>query len=222
MTVSAADNRGGTSSQTFTIGVTDVAPSQPTDGNAAANTVSEGASNGDTVGVTQYACGLKEVNNAERTWRDAEDGVLSGNPIAQGSVDSTLGVTVPVPASGTGELYYWLAAGKDFREVSTIDAVVRDKTPGDLLRRTRSYWRLWARKDRREHGDLSDLLWHRASDVVVLCCSLDCGAGHLTSRSPRASREEPSRPRRVRRSSGIIGRAPRVSSGHSRTVQPMA
>ena len=41
-----------TSSQTFTIGVTDVAPSTPVDGDAAANTVAEGAANGSTVGVT--------------------------------------------------------------------------------------------------------------------------------------------------------------------------
>ena len=41
-----------TSSQTFTIGVTDVAPSTPTDSDAAANTVAEGAANGSTVGVT--------------------------------------------------------------------------------------------------------------------------------------------------------------------------
>ena len=41
-----------TSSQTFTIGVTDVAPSTPVDSNATANSVAEGAANGSTVGVT--------------------------------------------------------------------------------------------------------------------------------------------------------------------------
>jgi len=51
---------------------------------------------GDAVGVQHYACGQKEVGAAEGTWRDAEDGVLSGNPIAQGSVDSTMGVTLSV------------------------------------------------------------------------------------------------------------------------------
>jgi VCBS repeat-containing protein len=41
-----------TSSQTFTIAVTDVAPSAPVDSNAGANTVAEGAANGSTVGIT--------------------------------------------------------------------------------------------------------------------------------------------------------------------------
>jgi len=52
-TVTAQASEGTlTSSQSFTIGVTDVAPSAPVDGNAAANTVAEGAANGSTVGLT--------------------------------------------------------------------------------------------------------------------------------------------------------------------------
>lgn len=82
-----------------------------------------------TVGVHHYACGTKEVAGSEGTWRDAEDGVLGGNPVAQGSVDSTLGVSLMVPPRDTSELYYWMAAATDFREASTINQVVLDKTP---------------------------------------------------------------------------------------------
>src|SRR5882757_5603545 len=46
---------GNTTSQSFTIAVSDVAPSAPTDSNAAANTVVEGAANGSTVGVTAFS-----------------------------------------------------------------------------------------------------------------------------------------------------------------------
>src|SRR5205807_2147609 len=48
-----------TSSQSFTIGVTDVAPSQPTDSVApTGGTVSEGAATGDVVGSTGVSCGV--------------------------------------------------------------------------------------------------------------------------------------------------------------------
>ena len=104
---------------------------------------------GGDIGVRRYACGTKEVAGAEGTWRDAEDGELQGNPIAQGSVDSTLGLSLALPARGSAEAEYWMAAGREFREVATIDKVVRDKSPGELLRRTRNYWRLWVRKDQR-------------------------------------------------------------------------
>ena len=124
---------------------------------------------GGDAGVRHYACGQKEVGGAEGTWRDAEDGVLSGNPIAQGSVDSTIGVSLTVDAGATGEFWYWMAAGRDFREVATIDAVVRDKSPAELLRRTQNYWRLWVT---REGGDFADLPAeivdrHRQSQLII-------------------------------------------------------
>lgn len=63
------------------------------------------------VGLHQWACGHKEIAGREGTWRDAEDGQLSGNAVAQGSVDSTVGFNVRVPAGGTQTLYYWMCAG---------------------------------------------------------------------------------------------------------------
>jgi GH15 family glucan-1,4-alpha-glucosidase len=39
-------------------------------------------------GIDQWAVGVKEMAGQEGTWRDAEDGELSGNAVAQGSVDS--------------------------------------------------------------------------------------------------------------------------------------
>ena len=51
VTVQASDGIF-TTSQNFTIAVSDVAPTTPTDTNATANTVAEGAAHGTTVGVT--------------------------------------------------------------------------------------------------------------------------------------------------------------------------
>ncbi|MCA6125559.1 cadherin domain-containing protein [Bradyrhizobium sp. WSM 1704] len=55
VTVTASDGHGGTSSQNFTIGVYDVAPAVPTDSNAAADSVTEGAAAGSAVGITASA-----------------------------------------------------------------------------------------------------------------------------------------------------------------------
>ena len=51
-------------------------------------------------GVEHFTTGTKRIGDAEGTWRDAEDGHLSRNPIAQGSVDSTVGFHLHVPAGG--------------------------------------------------------------------------------------------------------------------------
>jgi large repetitive protein len=72
------------SSQTFTIGVTDVAPSTPVDGNAATNTIAEGAANGSTVGVTASST---DVNGPAVTY------TLTGDTSGGGfTINSTTGV----------------------------------------------------------------------------------------------------------------------------------
>ena len=129
---------------------------------------------GGKTGIEHYACGQKEIAGAEGTWRDAEDGVLEGNPIAQGSVDSTVGVSLTLGPLASGELHYWMAAGRDYREVTTIDAVVRDKTPAELLRRTKAYWQLWATRDHRNFADLSAAAAERYyQSLVVLRSQID-------------------------------------------------
>jgi glucoamylase len=106
-------------------------------------------------GVDHWATGVKEFNKLEGTWRDAEDGVLGGNPIAQGSVDSTVGINLHVPAGGTCACTYWICCQKDYAGAVRINQVVRDKTPDELIRRTVNYWRLWS--NRAEWGNLDPL-----------------------------------------------------------------
>ena len=135
-----------------------------------------------SVGVQHYACGTKAVGAVEGTWRDAEDGVLSGNPVAQGSVDSTLGVSLMVPARGTGEFHYWMAAARDFREVSTVNDVVRDKSPEELLRRTGNYWRLWVSKDRRGAADLPERVVDRyRQSLLIIHTQIDHAGGIIAA-----------------------------------------
>jgi glucoamylase len=106
-------------------------------------------------GVEDWAIGVKEFQGAEGTWRDAEDGLLARNPIAQGSVDSTIGVRVQVPAAGRTVCHYWIAAGTRFNDVRTLNSVVLGKTPPTLLARTRDFWTLWANKSLPEFLGLS-------------------------------------------------------------------
>ena len=49
----------------------------------------------------EYSCGTKEFGDLEGTYRDAEDGLLSGKAIEQGSVDSTISV------ASLGRCVYW-------------------------------------------------------------------------------------------------------------------
>jgi glucoamylase len=95
------------------------------------------------VGVHQWACGLKEIRNLQGTWRDAEDGQLSGNVVQHGSVDSVVGFNLSIPAGQMSTLYYWIAAAKDFESVTQINRLVRQRGPQFFIDRTIAFWRLW-------------------------------------------------------------------------------
>ena len=110
------------------------------------NTAKEGP-DGWTLGVDQWAVGIKEAQYKEGTWRDAEDGHLSGNAVAQGSVDSAVALHLNVPARSQATGWYWIAVGEDFREVTRINRAVRQKGPQAFLDRTRKYWQLWITKE---------------------------------------------------------------------------
>jgi oligosaccharide amylase len=105
------------------------------------------------IGPDQFATGKKGGSN-EGTWRDAEDGNLQGNPIAQGAVDSAFGVDVPLGPSEAKTLYYWLAAGKTYEDVATLASVLEGKGPAELLKRTHAYWRAWISKNEQNFGPL--------------------------------------------------------------------
>ena len=107
-------------------------------------------------GVHHYAIGVSRAHGAEGTWRDAEDGVLGMNGVAQGAVDSTIGAHVALDREAT--VYYWLAAGEDYAAVKLINQLVTERGPEFFQHRARIYWNRWVNKDNIPYGDLPDPL----------------------------------------------------------------
>ncbi len=102
---------------------------------------------GTDFGLSQFAVGQKGVEGKKGTFMDAEDGVLSGNPIAQGSVDSVMALHLEVPARSRATAYLYLAAGLSWEDVHRLDGLVKYKHPASIIKRTGDYWRLWVRKE---------------------------------------------------------------------------
>ncbi|MBB3108585.1 oligosaccharide amylase [Paenibacillus phyllosphaerae] len=110
----------------------------------------------DSGGIAQYSIGIKRFGGAQGTWVDAEDGHLMGNPISQGSVDSTAGLTTLVPAKASAKLAYWMSVGQNLQSVQSLDAYVRENRPEKLLRRAAVYWEGWATKVKHNYGGMSE------------------------------------------------------------------
>jgi oligosaccharide amylase len=98
-------------------------------------------------GLDQFAVGHKNSKGKQGTFMDAEDGHLSGNSIAQGSVDSVFGLRMNVDGLARKKGFFWLAAGENWPDVRLLDSIVRKKGPESLLQRTDDYWRLWVNKE---------------------------------------------------------------------------
>ena len=101
-----------------------------------------------------FATGRKAFRDHEGTWRDAEDGILSGGVVTEGSVDSTLGVHLDIDAGATREFFYWIAAGLSYAEVRELNTHVLARRPEKYLDYTANYWRSWVNKNETDFGDL--------------------------------------------------------------------
>ncbi len=71
-------------------------------------------------GIVEFATGKSNYMGKEGTWRDAEDGRLEGNPIEQGSVDSTVGFKEHFEAGEEKILNYYVCAGESYNDVKKI------------------------------------------------------------------------------------------------------
>ncbi len=86
-----------------------------------------------------FTIGRKAFRNMEGTWRDAEDGNLHQNAIAEGSIDSTIQINL----SESSEVYYWICAGKSLSEVQVLSKFVEVENPEKLLEKNRIFWMNW-------------------------------------------------------------------------------
>lgn len=106
--------------------------------------------------VDEYATGTSGFGGAEGTYRDAEDGKLGMNPIAQGAVDSTMGCVVHLGARETKTLYMVMIAGNSRDEIADMQKWLHKQTPQRVIDRTTAYWRLWCNGTGIQFGDLPD------------------------------------------------------------------
>jgi glucoamylase len=106
-------------------------------------------------GINEYSIGKSEYQGLVGTWKDAEDGVLSGTTIDQGSVDSTVGIHCKVTPDKETLVQMWVCLGKDIDEVVENQQFVLDETPERMKRNCHNFWKSWVNKTHRSFGSLN-------------------------------------------------------------------
>lgn len=132
--------------------------------------------------MQQFATGYKESMGREGTWKDAEDGVLQGNPIAQGAVDSVMSFELEMKPKSARNIYYWIACGKSLSEVKDLDSRVKDIGVEQLLLETENYWSAWVN---RQDLDLSvlprDVIRLFKTSLLMMRTHVDNGGAIIAS-----------------------------------------
>ena len=135
----------------------------------------------DKKGITQWATGLVGEYGLEGTYKDAEDGVLSNNPVEHGSVDSTVSFHLTVQPGKAKEMYYWVCVGDCYEDVNALNTKVI-QNPIKALDDTEKYWKKWVTKTPFKFPDLSKKvidLFKRS--LLVISTQVDQGGSIIAS-----------------------------------------
>jgi len=97
----------------------------------------------DGVAFDDYSTGVFHAEGKEGTHRDAEDGVLSKNPIEHGSADSVIGLSADYAAGEERIASYWVCVARSHRYAKRLNALVLHKSPAHMEKTTTDFWKAW-------------------------------------------------------------------------------
>lgn len=94
----------------------------------------------------QYSVGNYGIEGKEGTWRDAEDGELSNNPVEHGGVDSVLSNHLEIDANAQVVVDYWVIAADSQYSAEKLHQTILEGGLTTRLSKLRLEWRDWLSK----------------------------------------------------------------------------
>ncbi len=133
-------------------------------------------------GLSSYSIGKANYRGLEGTWRDAEDGELSRNPIEQGSVDSTVAIHCRVSPAEPTDVTLMVCVGRSLDEVINLEQIVLEETPDRLFRNCANYWKSWVNKLPLPEQDIeADILHLFRRSLFMMRAHADANGGILAA-----------------------------------------
>lgn len=90
----------------------------------------------------QHSIGLYG-GGRDGTWKDAEDGSLSGSSSALGKTDSTIGFSLTIGGLSSRRVHYWLLASTSVRGVKSLQDEIQKQGIAKKIESTVVWWRKW-------------------------------------------------------------------------------
>lgn len=129
-----------------------------------------------------FATGLANFGGHEGTHRDADDGVLSKNPIEHGPADSVLGLYGVYAPQQTRRIFYWLCAAETIPDAHVLNTYVISKTPAHLLKSAGDFWKAWVNAYNWSfYGLIPEHISLFKKSLMIIRAHVDAGGGILAS-----------------------------------------
>lgn len=94
-------------------------------------------------GFDEYSVGLLGIEGKAGTYKDAQDGKLSGNAIEHGTVDSVISLSLNISPKSSKTIYYWVCVAKSIEKVKKLNEEIFVRTAREIIDSTLNYWRAW-------------------------------------------------------------------------------
>ena len=91
----------------------------------------------------QFAIGNYGIEGKEGTFKDAEDGELSGSPVEHGGVDSVVRFSLQLSAHGSDNINYWIVAADSQFAAEKLHTQIKHEGLARRLVATRGFWSQW-------------------------------------------------------------------------------
>ncbi len=129
----------------------------------------------------EYRVSNMEIGT-EGAYKDAEDGKLEINEIAQGKVNSMFSLREKIGANEKKVFYYWFCAGESFQKVRQLNELVLKEGVDKLIEETKTYWKSWLSKRNLNFGKLkSNIIDQYNKSLIMLKSHINENGSIITS-----------------------------------------
>jgi GH15 family glucan-1,4-alpha-glucosidase len=91
----------------------------------------------------QFAIGNYGIEGKEGTFKDAEDGELSGSAVEHGGVDSVMRFSLNIKPQASSHVDYWIIAADSQYSADKLHQQILKETANTRLAKTRQEWHEW-------------------------------------------------------------------------------
>lgn len=130
----------------------------------------------------QFAIGNYGIEGKEGTFKDAEDGELSGSAVEHGGVDSVIRFNNSLGAEESCDISYWIVAADSQYTAEKLHSQIKKEGLEQRLQTTRTYWNHWlATGANALHEVDKQYLEHTKKSLLVIKAHIDRRGGIIAS-----------------------------------------